>query len=108
MTCKCRNDSGKIERTLATIHSHMSSKSADYFKQLLESQNEQNKAFVSKLKVSETAEEASYLIEELIAQKRKSYTVGEIVIMPACKIMMGKMLHRMYYDKLKIFHLETV
>jgi hypothetical protein len=28
--------------------------------------------------------------------------------MPACKIMMGKMLHRMYYDKLKIFHLETV
>jgi hypothetical protein len=37
----------------------------------LESQNKQSKAFVSKVTVSEKAQEASYLVAELIAQKRK-------------------------------------
>jgi hypothetical protein len=46
----------------------MTSKSADYFKQLLEFQNKQNKAFVSKVTVSEKAQEASYLVAEFITQ----------------------------------------
>jgi hypothetical protein len=43
----------KLKRRLATNNSYMSSKSADYFKRLLESQNKQSKAFVSKVTVSE-------------------------------------------------------
>jgi hypothetical protein len=35
---------------------------------------------------------ASYLVAELIAQKRKSDTVGENLIIPVCKIIVGKML----------------
>jgi hypothetical protein len=58
----------------------------------LESQNKQSKAFVSKLTVGEKAQEASYLVAELIAQKRKSHTVGENLIIPACKIVVGIML----------------
>jgi hypothetical protein len=51
-----------------------------------------SKAFVSVVTVSEKAQEASYLVAGLTAQKRKSHTVGENQIMPACKITVGKML----------------
>jgi hypothetical protein len=81
----------KVKRHLSTNHNHITSKNADYFKRLLDSQNKQNRAFVSKVPVSEKAQEANYLVAELIAQKRKSHTVGENLIMPACKIIMGKM-----------------
>lgn len=65
----------------------MSSKSADNFKRLLESQNKQ-----SKVTLSEKSQDASYLLAELNAQKRKSRTAGENLIMPASKIIVGTML----------------
>jgi hypothetical protein len=81
----------KLQRHLTTNNSHMTSKS-DYFKRLLESQNKKSKAFVSKVTVSEKAQDASYLVAELTAQKRKSHTIGQKLTMPACKIILGKML----------------
>jgi hypothetical protein len=39
----------KLKRHLITNHSHMTSKIADCLKRLLESQNKQSKAFVSKV-----------------------------------------------------------
>jgi hypothetical protein len=72
----------------------MTCKIADYLKWLLESQNKQSQAFFSKVAVSEKARESSYIVAELIAQKRKSHTVGENLIMPACKIIVSKMLGR--------------
>lgn len=66
----------KLKRHFTTNHSHMKNKSADYFKRLLESQNKQSTAFVSKVSVSKKARETSYLVAEIIAQKRKSHTVG--------------------------------
>jgi hypothetical protein len=58
----------------------------------LESPYKQSKAFVSQLTISEKAQEANYLVAELTAQKSKSHTVGENLIIPACKIKVGKML----------------
>jgi hypothetical protein len=57
----------KFKRHLITNHSHMSSKSTDYFEWLLESQNKRIKAFVSKVTVIEKALEACYLVAELNA-----------------------------------------
>jgi hypothetical protein len=58
----------KLKPHLTRNHSHMTSKSAYYFKRLLESQN--------RVKLSlEKAQEASYLVAELIAQKRRSHMV---------------------------------
>jgi hypothetical protein len=57
----------------------------------LESHSKHSQAFVSKVTVSEEAQEARYLVAELIAQKRKSHTVDENLIIPACKIIIGKM-----------------
>jgi hypothetical protein len=90
-TYKHSNGSSQIEQHLTT-NQPMTSKGADYFKQLLESQNKQHKAFVIKVTVSEKAQEASYFVAELTAEKRKSHAVGEILIMPACKITVCKML----------------
>ena len=48
--------------------------------------------FLREVSVSEKAHWASKLVAEIIAQKRKSHTVGENLILPACKIIVGKML----------------
>jgi hypothetical protein len=49
-------------------------------------------SFVRKITFSEKAQEASCLVAELVAHKRKSQTVGESLIMPPCKFIMSKML----------------
>jgi hypothetical protein len=60
----------------------------------LASQNKHSKAFVSKVTVSDKAQETSYLVAELIAQKRKSHTIGKNQIMLTRKIIVGKMLRQ--------------
>ena len=50
----------------------------------------QSIAFLSKFTVNEMGLEASYVIAEIIAQKRKSHTVGESLILPGCKIIAGE------------------
>jgi hypothetical protein len=61
----------KLKRHLTTNHSHMPSRSADYFQRILESQNNENQAFVSKVVVSENVPEAICLAAEFLASKRK-------------------------------------
>lgn len=82
----------KLRSHLKTSHSYIASKGAAYFEKLLKSQNKQSQSFVGRFTVNEKAQEASYLIAELIAQKRESYTLGEDLIMPACKIIVSKVL----------------
>jgi hypothetical protein len=47
--------------------------------------------FEKKVTIREKAQEASYLVAELIAQKMKSHIIAESLIMPACKIIVRKM-----------------
>lgn len=63
----------KLKRHFTTNHGHLVSKGANYFKRLLESQSKQSAAFVKKVSISKKAQEASYLVAEIIAQKRKSH-----------------------------------
>ena len=55
----------------------------------MESQK-QSKAFVAKVTFSAKVREASYLVTELVAHKRKSQKVVENLIMPACNVIVGK------------------
>ena len=75
-----------------TNYIHIKNKSVGYFKRLLESQMKQSTAILSNVSESEKALESSYLIAEIITQKRKSHSVGENLILPGCKIIVGKML----------------
>ncbi|PNF40330.1 hypothetical protein B7P43_G04518 [Cryptotermes secundus] len=68
----------KLKRNLTTDHCHMTNKSDGYLN-LLESQNKESKPFVSKVAVKRLA-------AEVTAQKMKSHTVDENLIMTACKI----------------------
>ena len=82
----------KLKRHFSTNHSHLSNKTVDYFRRLLDSQQKQRKVFKRKVTISDKAQEASYLVAELVAQKMKSHTIAESLIMPACKIIVRTML----------------
>jgi hypothetical protein len=84
----------KLKQHLTTKNNHMSSKSTDCFEWLLESQNKDSKAFVSKVTVSEKVLEARHLVAELNAQERKRHTGGENLTMPACTIRVAKMMRQ--------------
>lgn len=82
----------KLRSHLKTKHSYIASKGAPYFEKLLKSQTKQKQSFIGRFTINEKAKEASYLVAEFIAQKRESYTLCEDLIMPACKIIVGKVL----------------
>uniref|UniRef100_K7G2A6 DUF4371 domain-containing protein n=1 Tax=Pelodiscus sinensis TaxID=13735 RepID=K7G2A6_PELSI len=42
--------------------------------------------------ISEKAQEASYLVAELVAQKMKSHTIAESLIIPSCKIIVSTVI----------------
>ena len=82
----------KLKRHFSTNHSHLSNKTVDYFRRLLDSQQKQRKVFKRKVTISDKAQEASYLVAELVAKKMKSHTIAKSLIMPACKIIVRTML----------------
>ena len=81
----------RLERHFTTNHIYMKNKSAGYFYRLLESQKKQNITSLINVSVSGKALEASYFVAEIIAQKRKDHTFGQNLILPACKLLVGKM-----------------
>ncbi len=76
----------KLQRHFSTNHSHLSNKTVDYFWRLLDLQQKQRKVFEKEVTISDKAQEASYLVAELVVKKMKSHTIAESLIMPACKI----------------------
>jgi hypothetical protein len=82
----------KLKRHFTTNHCYLLQKTTDYFKRPLESQVQQCKVFEKKVNVSEKAQEASYLVAQLVAQKKESHVIAESSIMPACKIIVNTLL----------------
>lgn len=84
----------KLRRHLLTKHAFAAEKPLEYFERLLSNQSTQASTFTKLSSISEKAQEASYTVAELIAQKMKSHTTAESIILPACcevvKIMFGE------------------
>lgn len=84
----------KLKRHLLTKHAFAAEKPVEYFKRLLSNQSTEASIFTKLSSVSEKAQEASYTVAELVAQKMKSHTKAESIILPACceivKIMFGE------------------
>ena len=79
----------KLKKYFITRYSLLTLKGANYFKQILASQTE---VFILKSHIGENSQEASNLVTKRIAQRRKSHTIGENLIMSACKMREIKML----------------
>ena len=79
----------KLKKYFITRYSLLTLKGANYFKQILAFQTE---VFILKSHISENSQEASNLVTKRIAQRRKSHTIGENLIMSACKMREIKML----------------
>ncbi len=83
----------KLKRHFTTHHSHLTNKTVDYFRRHLDSQQKQRIFFfLKKVTISDKAQEASYLVTELVAKKEKSHIIAESLIMPAYKIILRTML----------------
>jgi len=75
----------KLKRHLFTKHSHLIDKNITYFQHLLNSQNKQSKNMTTIVKISDKSREASYVVAELVAKTMKPHTIGEQLILPACR-----------------------
>ncbi len=58
----------------------------------MDSQQKQRNFLEKKVTISDKAHEASYVVAELVANKMKSHTIVESLIMPACKMIVRTML----------------
>ncbi len=83
----------KLIRHLRTKHKILEGKPLDYFKKLLRSHGKQVSTFKTKVTVSDKAQEASFIVAELVAKEMKPHTIAESLILPALqavtRIMLG-------------------
>ncbi|XP_067118749.1 zinc finger BED domain-containing protein 5-like [Centruroides vittatus] len=70
----------------------LQAESVSFFKRLSEQQTKAANCFKSIMTVSDKAQIASYQLSELIAKNMKAHTLGESLILPACKKMVMTML----------------
>ena len=82
----------KLKRHFATKHLDLAHKNVDYFKRLREVKKIQTSSFQTHFKVSDKAQEASYLVAELVAKEMKAHTIAVSLILPACQVIVRTML----------------
>ena len=81
----------KLKRHFSTKHGDLANKNVDHFKRLKEEKTIQAVNFQSNFKESDKAQEASYLVAELVAKEMKAHTIAESLIIPACQAMVKTM-----------------
>lgn len=75
----------KLKLHFSTKHSHLVDKNASYLQRLLKSETQQSAKMTKIVTISDTTQEASYLVAELVAKQMKPHTIAEKLILPACR-----------------------
>ena len=84
--------SNKLKCHFLSKHGHLSKKPVEYFIQLSKSTKMQSIAFTKKLKTSDKAQEANYLVAQIIAKNKKPHAIVETTIMQSCCAIVRTML----------------
>ncbi|XP_053545292.1 zinc finger BED domain-containing protein 5-like [Bombina bombina] len=74
----------KLKRHLNTKHSHLSEKPVEYFIELSKYIKKQSASFTKRMKTSEKAQKASYLVAQIIAKNKEPHTIAETTIKESC------------------------
>ncbi|XP_025200617.1 zinc finger BED domain-containing protein 5-like [Melanaphis sacchari] len=82
----------KLNRHFIKQHFHLKCKDIHYFKRPLSCQKKEAIKFTKKVKISERALEASFVVSQMIANNMKAHTIGENLIKPAGKEMVRIMI----------------
>ena len=75
----------KLKRHLSAKHPSYLGNDISYFKRLQEQNSKQSSFMKACVKVSDRAQEASYNVAKLIAKAKKPHTIGETLLLPACR-----------------------
>ena len=82
----------KLKRHFTSKHGHLSEKPVEYFIQLSKSLKKQSTTFTKRIKTSEKAQEASYLIAQIIAKNKEPHTTAETTVLQSCFAIIQTML----------------
>ena len=75
----------KLDRHFKSKQSQSQGKPTSFFKRMSEKQPKAANSLQSIMTVSDKAQIASYQASELIVQNIKAHTLGESLVLPACK-----------------------
>ncbi|XP_068237172.1 protein FAM200B-like [Palaemon carinicauda] len=81
----------KLKRHLTLKHDHLAKKPRSYFEGLLNEHKKQSAMLSKKVKVADKAQEASYLVTELVVKSMKPHTIAETLILTACSAIVKTM-----------------
>ena len=82
----------KLGKHFKNKHSYLQNKPTSYFKRMSEQLTKTANSFKSIVTVSDKAQIASYQVSELVAQNMKGHTLGESIILSACKKIVSTLL----------------
>ena len=74
----------KLQRHFSLKHSNLSTKPVEYFIELSKSRKKQFTTFIKRMKTSDKAQEASYLVAQIIAKNKEPHTIAETTIKESC------------------------
>ena len=74
----------KLKRHFTSKHGHLSEKPVEYFIQLSKSQKKQCTTCTKRMKTTEKAQEASYLVSQIIAKNKEPHTTAETTVLQSC------------------------
>lgn len=74
----------KLKRHFTSKHNNLLEKPIEYFKGLSNSMKKQSAFFTKKMNISAKAQEASYLVAQIIAKNKEPHTIAETTIKESC------------------------
>ena len=74
----------KLKRHFSTKHNNSLTKPVEYFVKLTKSIKKQSLIFTKKMKISSKAQEASYLVTQIVAKDKEPHTIAETSIKESC------------------------